>query len=211
MKIIDFACNSNKIYDNDFSNNNFNRMSGLDMNRECVVDGFSFESEDVLAEAKKEQDGVRYMKAHMDLEHPEKVLQIYQKMIEQQMFQTAVGRAYLRELQDYLHTMPQIRNDQIPPIPVGDTIRVVDASGTTDALRKENEKSRKAFRWSVAINCIAAAVIVVMFAIAASSSSPTILNYENKLIDKYSEWEQQLDERENAIREKEGMIDGDND
>lgn len=181
------------------------------MKQECVVDGFSFESEDVLAEAKKELDGVRYMKAHMNLEQPGQVLQIYQKMIGQQMFQTAVGRAYLRELQDYLYTMPQIDNDQIPPIPIGDTVRVLDASGTTKALREQNEKNRRALRLSVVVNCAAAAVIVVMFAIAASSNSPTILNYENKLIDKYSAWEQQLDERENAIREKEGMIDGNND
>lgn len=183
----------------------------MDMKQECVVDGFSFESEDVLTEAKKELEGVRYMKAHMNLEQPGQVLQIYQKMIGQRMFQTAVGRAYLRELQDYLYTMPQINNDQIPPIPIGDTVRVLDASGTTEALREQNEKNRRAFRLSVVVNCVAAAVIVVMFAIAASSNSPTILNYENKLIDKYSAWEQQLDERENAIREKEGMIDGNND
>lgn len=181
------------------------------MDRERVIDGFSFESEDVLGEAKKEMEGVRYMKARVDLQHPERVLQIYRKMIEQNMFQTAVGRAYLRELQDYLHTMPQVPDDQILPIPVADTVRVLDASGTNAMLREENAKSRRAFRWSVVINCVAAAVIVVMFAIAASSDSPTVLNYENKLVDKYSAWEQQLDERENAIREKEGAIYGDND
>ncbi len=181
------------------------------MDREQVVDGFLFESEDVLTEAKKEFEGVRYMKARMDLQHPEQVLQVYRRTVEQQMFQTAVGRAYLRELQDYLHTMPQVPNESIPPIPIGDTVHVQDAAGTTKALREENDKSRRAFRWSVMVNVVAAAVIVVMFAIAASSNSPTVLNYENKLIDKYSAWEQQLTERENAVREKESAIYGEND
>ena len=31
-------------------------------------------------------------------------------------------------------------------------------------------------------------------------------NYENKLIDKYAEWEQELDEREAALNEREQMV-----
>ena len=104
------------------------------------------------------------MKARVDLQYPDRVLQIYRRMIEQEMFQTEVGYAYLRELQDYLYTMPQIPNDEILPIPVHTTVKVSDASGTTESLRTEIKNIRRALRWSVVINCVAAAVIVVMFA-----------------------------------------------
>ncbi len=181
------------------------------MNQDQIVDGFVFESADVYEKAKKEKEGVRYMKSRIDLSHPMQVLQIYKKMIEQEMFQTPVGQAYLMELQDYLQTMPQVDNDQIPPVIIRDVVRVMDASGTTEALREELKKSRNRCRFSVIGNLVAAAVIIVMFAIAASSSSPTILNYENKLIDKYSTWEQELSAREDAIREKESALNGEAD
>ena len=180
-------------------------------NSAFIVDGFLFEDEDLVKEAKKEAEGVRYMKARVDLQYPERVLQIYQRMIAQNMFQTQIGYAYLRELQDYLYTMPQVSNDEVPPIPVRANVRVSDASGTTEALREENGKSRRAFRWSMIINFFAAAVILVMFAIAMSSSSPTVLNYENELQNKYAAWEQELKEREAAVSEKERMLYGDND
>lgn len=176
-----------------------------------IVDGFSFEDEDLLKEAKKEAEGVRYMKARVNLQYPDRVLQIYQKMIAQNMFQTQVGYAYLRELQDYLHTMPQVSDEDVPPIPVRATVKVSDAAGTTEALREENRKSRRAFRWSVAVNFFAAAVILVMFAIAMSSSSPTVLNYENELQNKYAAWEQELSEREAAVSQKERLLNGDDD
>ena len=176
-----------------------------------IVDGFSFDDEDLLKEAKKEAEGVRYMKGRVDLQYPDRVLQIYQRMIAQNMFQTQIGYAYLRELQDYLYTMPQVPNDEIVPIPVHKTVKVTDAAGTTEALREENRKCRCAFRWSVIINFFAAAVIFVMFAIAMSSSSPTVLNYENELQNKYAAWEQELSEREAAVSQKERMLYGDDD
>ena len=183
----------------------------MDNNNILVVDGFSFDDEYLFKEAKKEAEGVRYMKARVNLQYPDRVLQIYRRMIEQKMFQTQVGYAYLRELQDYLQTMPQVSNDAILPIPVCATVKVSDAAGTTETLREEVRKSRRAFRWSVVIHFFEAAVIVVMFAIAMSSSSPTVLNYENKLQNKYAAWEQQLEEREAAVLQKERMLYGDDD
>ena len=176
-----------------------------------IVDGFLFDDEDLFKEAKKEAEGVRYMKARVDLQYPERVLQIYQRMIRQNMFQTQVGYSYLRELQDYLYTMPQISNADVPSIPVRSTVKVSDASGTTEALRQENKKSRRAFHWSMTVNFFALAVILVMFAIAMSSSSPTVLNYENELQNKYAVWEQELEKREAAVTEKERMLYGDDD
>ena len=35
------------------------------------------------------------------------------------------------------------------------------------------------------------------------SENPNILNYEQNLINKYAQWEQELSERESIIREKE--------
>ena len=39
-----------------------------------------------------------------------------------------------------------------------------------------------------------------------SGSSVTILNYENALIDKYEDWEKDLDEREQKLKEREADL-----
>ena len=54
------------------------------------------------------------------------------------------------------------------------------------------------------ILCITLLLCVIgMFYVSTTINSPTILDYEEKLIDKYSSWEQDLTEREQALKEKE--------
>lgn len=178
---------------------------------ERIVDGFYFDDEDILREAQKEAEGVRYMKARIDLEQPDKVLSIYRRMLEQKSFQTQVGYAYLRELQEYLRAMPQIQNDEIAPIKVYADLRVINASGTTESLRKENRNTKKSLRRSVLLNIALFLVIGIIFGIAMTSGSPTVLNYEKVLVNRYSEWEQELKEREAAVSEKERELYGDDD
>lgn len=176
---------------------------------ERIVDGFYFDDDDILREAKKEAEGVRYMKARIDLEQPEKVLHIYRRMLQQKSFQTQVGYAYLRELQEYLRAMPQVGSDEIAPIEVFADLRVLDASGTTESLRKENRKAKQSLRRSVLLNLALFVVIGVIFGIALTSKSPTVLNYEKVLVNRYAEWEQDLKEREADILEKERALYGD--
>lgn len=173
---------------------------------ERIIDGFYFDDADLLKEAKKEAEGVRYMKARVDLEQPEKVFGIYKRMLEQKSFQTQVGYAYLRELQEYLRAMPQIPNDDIAPIRIYADLRVLDASGTTESLRKENKKAKQSLRRSVFLNIALFVVIGVIFGIALTSRSPTVLNYEKELVNRYSAWEQELKEREAAVEEREGAL-----
>lgn len=56
---------------------------------------------------------------------------------------------------------------------------------------------------SILINIGLLALVIVMFVISTTSSNPTVLNYESVLQNRYSEWEQQLSDREQVIREKE--------
>jgi hypothetical protein len=42
-----------------------------------------------------------------------------------------------------------------------------------------------------------------MFVISMTGSSPTILNYEKAVQNRYAEWEKELSDRESVIREKE--------
>ena len=57
------------------------------------------------------------------------------------------------------------------------------------------------YKLSLLLNLILAISVVFMFIISATSSHPNILNYEEELINRYSSWEQELTQREAALRE----------
>lgn len=182
-----------------------------------VVEGFAFTSESEAEQAKKEREGIRYIKEKTNMNNPDMVLQIYNKMIREKMFVTSVGYAYLSDLQEYLRTNPYINDEDILPI------EVVHPS-VQESLKEEKQKhqmqlqevKKKAakkpvtdmelqnrYKLSLLVNLILAISVVCMFVISATSGHPTILNYEEKLVNRYSVWEQELTEREAALREAE--------
>ena len=84
----------------------------------------------------------------------------------------------------------------------------ISAKHQSDEKKKQGKADgyRKKYEITLFISVILAISIIGMFIIASTSDSPTILNYENKLIDKYAEWEQELDEREAALNDREQMV-----
>lgn len=182
-----------------------------------VVEGFLFSSESEAEQAKKEQEGVKYVRGKLDMDQPEKVLQLYNKMVDENLFVTAVGLAYLADLRDYLVTIPFVNNEDIHPIRVThpavdeaikeqkqiqkEKVQEVKSAAKKAVTAAKDTKLQKKLQVSFIINIILVVCVVLMFAISATSGHPTILNYETELINRYSAWEQELTEREAEIRE----------
>ncbi len=173
------------------------------MGNVIVVEGYSFTDENMAKQARTEADGVRYAKARTDMSKPDQVFNVYHRLIQQRMFQTPVGYAYMKELQDYLKTMPGIRSEDIRPIPIASNLVVHDTRGITERWSRKLEKEQNKLRISLIANFAFVVSIAIMFLITATSGQTTILNYEKKLQDQYAQWEQQLTQREKAIREEE--------
>ena len=181
--------------------------------KKITINGFVFTDEAEAEQAKKEAQGIHYVEERADMHHPETVLEIYNTMVKQELFETAVGYTYLKELQEYLIQNPAINNRDILPISV--THPMLEESLRKklriSAKKESNEKKmlkksdgyRKKYEITLFISVILAVSVLGMFIIASTSNSPTIINYENKLIDKYAAWEQELDEREAALNERE--------
>ena len=180
-----------------------------------IVDGFAFASEKEAEQAQKEREGIRYVKEKMNMNNPDMVLRIYNKMIREKMFTTSVGYAYLFDLQEYLRTNPYIKDEEILPIEVvhpslqeglkeekqkhKEQLQEIKKKSNTKQVT--NKELHNRYRLSLLVNLILAISVVFMFFISATSSHPTILNYEEEIINRYSAWEQELTERENALRE----------
>ncbi len=142
----------------------------------------------------------------MDYSRPEKVLAIYDKAITDKVFRTPVGIYYLRDIQRYLKQQPQIREEQIQPIPLyfGYESRSREKTHPTkNRIQPTPPRKSSALPMSVFLNVVLVIAICAMFMITLNSSQPNILNYERALTDKYSYWEQELTQREQALREQE--------
>ena len=168
--------------------------------KKVKINGFVFTDEAEAEQAKKEAHGIHYVEERADMHHPETVLEI----------------TYLKELQEYLIQNPSINNSDILPISVTHPVleeslrKKLRISAKNRASEKKASKKtdgyRKKYEITLFISVILAVSVIGMFIVASTSDSPTIINYENKLIDKYAAWEQELDEREAALKEREQTV-----
>ncbi|RDU24796.1 hypothetical protein [Anaerosacchariphilus polymeriproducens] len=179
--------------------------------QEYEINGFIFKTEREARLAKKEVEGIHYVKSKVDLNNPDTVLELYRKVIEQELFQTPVGISFLKEMQEYLEAEPYIRTSEIPPIPIRQEVIIEET--LSEKIGKKKLKLNKIYEinykkryfYSVTLNVILVFALVAMFFIINTSGNVNIINYENRLVDKYEEWVQELEQREKAIelREKE--------
>lgn len=170
--------------------------------------GFSFPTQEQADEALEEEKKIFYIKSRLDHSDPMSVLVIYNKMIKGQVMKTPVGMTFLKELHDELYENKYVDPMQIDSIPFGAAYEIKDdmTARREETLAEKNEEIRRCndrIRICKIIIGAMAAAVVAMFIITMKSDNPNILNYETAIQNKYATWEQDLVEREKAVREKE--------
>ena len=80
------------------------------------------------------------------------------------------------------------------------------ARGAIRTLTRQRDRYKDRFIKMIIVNVALVIIIAAMAVIMMTSSNPTIIDYENKLQDKYSGWEEELSSREAVIKEKENQI-----
>lgn len=164
-----------------------------------IVDGYVFHTPESAKQAQKEVEGIRYIKKQLDMNHAESVLQVYNRILRENLFKTVVGYSFLRELQEYLYFTKEISNEDVSPLDIQPIVVAEQEKGNGPL----NEKMKNRLSKSLIINVILLVLVAAMMALMYFSDVPTIINYENKIIDKYELWELELDEREKALEELE--------
>lgn len=177
-----------------------------EVKKEYIVDGFSFLSEEDAAAAREELKKARYLKRHLEYQSADMILQLYRKALADRTFQTPVGLAFVNELRELL-IEAGIEEFEIEPIPVYyDVVQNKMRSGYEPVEEKPEEEKKKGigkFGISVVLNVVLGLLVAGMFYVAMTGNNPNILNYKNSIENKYAAWEQELSEREQAVREKE--------
>lgn len=181
--------------------------------------GFAFPNEAMMEKAIREEEGIRYIKESADLNNSQIIYEVYCQMVRQKIFETPVGYTFLHELQESLKADSSISLRDIPAVPV--------RASKTEPSGEKREKPKEAgkvktkvvykkavknvdykpwFRTSVTISIILLGIVIGMFAVTATSGNINIVNYENALIEKYENWETQLLEREERLKERENAL-----
>lgn len=177
------------------------------------VDGFLFEDEAIAELAKKEEEGVRFIKERTALNNPEVVFKLYKKLLEQELFVTPVGQRFLVELQNVLLSSGYIPSADIPPIKVTKIEpQKVEQERPVQKVTKKIDKKvggeyRKPFYVALFFAIVFGISVIGMFFInEISSNSVTILNYREEIINEYAGWEVELKEKEAELREREKAL-----
>lgn len=183
------------------------------------LDGFVFRDGETYDAAARDQQIIAYLQKQVDLTNAEAARRVYEQAISQDLFSTVVGFTFLKELQEALLQEGTVSRAELSPIPVKTpekketpapeaavpagakerkTVRAEER-----AYRQADSRYRKRYRASFVLNIILAAAIAAMFFILLSSNLPTIVNYRTKIINEYSSWKAELDDREKALDARE--------
>ncbi len=168
--------------------------------------GYEFACLDDAILAQSEIKKIDYLKSHLDKGDAETVKALYDKAIDEKFFKTPVGIGFLTEIREYLIETLDFSEEEVRPIPL---YMFYDSTGKDKTGKKQPEKKEKVgFLFvSVVLNIALIIAVIIMFWIAKNTDNPNILNYENAITNRYAAWDQELTERERAVREAERNLD----
>ncbi len=175
-----------------------------------IVGGYEFMSEMDAQKAAMDLSKIKLLKAKARAEKPAEIKAVYEKAIENKIFKTPIGWGYLTGLRDKLLNSGYSEDDLIPiPLNVSMTRHsALENLSNSKRTKPEKEKTDTGFKtvFSIVLNVVLLILIIVMFIITLNSDSDNILTYKSNITNRYSSWEQDLQEREKAVREAEKRL-----
>ncbi|MGN0154562.1 MAG: hypothetical protein ACI4A3_08925 [Lachnospiraceae bacterium] len=169
-----------------------------------IVEGFEFPSYKEAQIALKEQQNIEVIRQKTPLSDPRAVYELYTKLIERNMFKTMVGYSFLYELRHRLIAEFQYDAEELPIVKLPKRMEY-DKVGEFNQGVMETKLNRLLIlkkRMSIVIVALLF-MIFAMFVIAIVNPNVGYVNTENKILNKYSAWEEELQQREEAVKEKE--------
>lgn len=173
------------------------------------VDGYKFSTQKDVKLAQKEVEKIAIIEQKLDYKNIQMVKLVYDKTLESRVFKTPIGFDFLKKLQNLL--IEKLPQEEIEPIPINQIFELRDSSNTVEQRIDVSKKKTKIkpqvdkqkYTKSVFLNVALVALVLLLFFITTTSSNPNVLNYERALQNKYASWEEELSQREEAIRVKE--------
>lgn len=174
------------------------------------AEGYQFASLEDARQAQVEQKKAAYFASRLEGKSSQNMLAVYDKILDEKIFVTPVGWAYIMQLQAELRAAG-VPEESIRPVPLYVTFTHGDAEDVRATQRimptRKPDRSNHKFKISLLLNIVLVVMVLAMFLIALKSDNPNILNYRKAVLNEYAGWEQELTEREERIRQKEAELD----
>ncbi|MCM1500007.1 MAG: hypothetical protein NC124_16215 [Clostridium sp.] len=172
-----------------------------------VVGGFVFPSYKEAQIALREQKNIEVIRTQTAASDGEAMHELYVKLLERNVFKTVVGFGYLYELRRKLTEEFGYDEQELPEITLPKRMAYDTVSELNQGVMENRIQQLMLTKKRMAI-VIAALIfmVVAMFIIAAINPNVGYINTENKIINKYEVWQQELEQREKAVKEKEAEL-----
>ena len=185
------------------------------MSDKQIVTHYQFDNKDVYEQAVMEEKVIQAMRSKFNLMDGKVAGKVYVKAVEEHVFTTVVGYAFLNELRNTAVIRGKLPPERLPVIPVkgGQSEVVVQDSRPPGGMPSDGNRFKRMYEGQRLINkklkVIVFALIVIVAAIVVIDvkSEYSIFTYftdyqakmEEELINKYENWETELKEREAAL------------
>ncbi|MCM1273117.1 MAG: hypothetical protein NC225_04240 [Clostridium sp.] len=172
-----------------------------------VVDGYIFRSKKEFERAKKEYETVHNIMENISMDSEEEMVKLYSKLVTKKYFQTPVGLSFLHDIRQTI--LDGRENASMPYIPVVPSVRMRAPEQQEREYRKLKDQfdHQSIIKSRLTIAVVAMAVIIVgMIFIVMTNDNVGYFNAEEKVINKYSMWQEQLDKREEELDLREEQI-----
>ncbi len=175
-----------------------------------IVGGYEFMSEADAQKAAMDLSKIKLLQARAKASRPADIKAVYEKAIENKIFKTPIGWRYLTDLREKLLESGYTDEDIIPiPLDIAMTRQsAIENLSVKQRIKPEREKADVGFGrvFPIVLDVVLAILVIVMFIITLNSDSDNILNYKSNVTNRYAAWDQELTEREKAVREAERQL-----
>lgn len=172
-----------------------------------TVDGFVFPSAKEAQIALKEKQNIEVIRQRTPLNDSKAVYELYTKLIERDMFKTMVGYSFLYEMRYRLLTDFQYDEEDLPTVVLPKRMEYDKVSELNKGVMETKLQALMLTKKRMSIVMAALAFMVVaMFVLAAVNPNVGYINAENKILNQYSAWQEELEQREKAVKEKEAQL-----
>lgn len=168
-----------------------------------IVGGFQFTSEADTQKALTDESKIKLLESRFKVSKASDIKAVYEKALENKIFKTPIGWMYLSGLRKKLLESGYTEEEIIPiPVEVSFTRHSAFEGLTVKQRVTHVEENKKDFRriFSLSLNIALIIVVIIMFIIALTGETDNIINYKSNVTNRYAAWEQDLKEREKAVR-----------
>lgn len=178
----------------------------MEKGKTYTYQGFTFGSEAELAEAKKEAEVVAYIRSQADLGNVKTVVKLYNRLVEKGTLVTTLGIAFLQELRSRAMESGLVTESSLKELPEPVKPEKLKAEKKVSKDRKlmeyYKEKSKR-LTFAIVVLCI---VIVILFAIRLFGTASPFTDYEQKVLNEYAGFKEELVEKEEQLHQWENTL-----